>query len=156
MKQNKKLSVKGICKAYPGTIALDDVSLDFYGGEVHALLGKNGAGKSTLVKIISGAVLHDRGDILLDGKKVSITNPRVALSHGIISVYQELSLVPGLTVAENLLLGRTPKKRILGIPTIDWKKTYQQSQKFLGGNGQHYPPQLLSAKNIILPVPNQD
>ena len=106
-----KLSVTGICKTYPGTIALENVDLDFYGGEVHAILGKNGAGKSTLVRIISGAVMQDAGDITLDGQAVSITNPREALNKGIVSVYQELSLIPGLTIAENILLGRTPKKQ---------------------------------------------
>jgi ABC-type sugar transport system ATPase subunit len=105
------LELKSITKRYPGVVALEDVDFDIAAGEVRALLGKNGAGKSTLVKILSGAVQQDSGDILIDGKVVDISDPRDAFAEGIYTVYQEMSLVPGLTVAENILLGRWPQLR---------------------------------------------
>ena len=129
--ENIKLAVKNISKKYPGTIALDNVSLNFCEGEVHALIGKNGAGKSTLVKVISGAVSSDAGEIFLDGQKVILANPEDALHKGVVSVYQELSLIPGLTIAENILLGRTPKKKVAGIPTIDWNATFSKARAIL-------------------------
>lgn len=128
---NSRLKVQNISKSYPGTLALDDVSLDFRTGEIHALLGKNGAGKSTLVKIISGAIHCDRGEIFLDGKQIHLSNPRDALSQGIVCVYQELSLVPGLTIAENILLGRIPRRNRLGIPLINWNATYALSRSHI-------------------------
>ena len=128
---NPRLKTQNISKYYPGTLALDDVSLDFHAGEIHALLGKNGAGKSTLVKIISGAISSDAGEIFLDGRQIHLSSPRDALAQGIVCVYQELSLVPGLTIAENILLGRIPRRRVLGIPLIDWKATYTMSRSHL-------------------------
>ena len=97
-------------------MALDEVSVGFAPGEVTPLIGKNGAGKSTLVKILAGSVAPSRGRILCDGVPVALRAPQDAFDYGIAMVYQELSLVPGLTVAENILLGRTPKRRGF----IDW------------------------------------
>jgi ABC-type sugar transport system ATPase subunit len=102
-------------------VALDKVDLSLEKGEVRALLGKNGAGKSTLVKVLSGAVHPDSGEIRIDGQPVSITTPRDAFERGICTVYQEMSLVPGLTVAENILLGRWPQRRLLGLSMINHK-----------------------------------
>jgi len=99
----RELRTVGLCKEYPGTRALDDVSVRFDGGRVHALIGKNGAGKSTLVKILSGATHPTAGRIAIDGREVALRNPQDAFDKGIATVYQELSLVPGLTVAENIL-----------------------------------------------------
>ena len=113
------LTVKGMTKTYPGVVALAGVDLTVDAGEVRALLGKNGAGKSTLIKILSGAVQPDSGEIRINGAQVEIRRPRDAFERGIATVYQEMSLVPGLTVAENILLGRWPQQRRWGVPTVD-------------------------------------
>jgi ribose transport system ATP-binding protein len=104
------LQMRGIRKVFPGVVALDGVDFDLRAGEVHVLLGENGAGKSTLMKILSGAYTKDAGAIVLDGAPVSIGSPRDAQSLGIATIYQELSLVPQLTVAENILLGHEPSR----------------------------------------------
>jgi ribose transport system ATP-binding protein len=99
--------MRGISKTFPGVKALSDVSLVVYPGEVHALMGENGAGKSTLMKILSGAYqADDGGEIRIGGKPVRIDEPLAARRHGIATIYQELSLAPNLSVAENMLLGR--------------------------------------------------
>jgi ribose transport system ATP-binding protein len=104
------LEMSGISKSFPGVKALTDVSLTVYPGEVHALMGENGAGKSTLMKILSGAYRADPGgEIRIDGKPITIGGPLEARHHGIATIYQELSLAPNLTVAENMLLGREIK-----------------------------------------------
>ena len=104
------LAMRGIRKAFPGVLALDGVDFDLRAGEVHVLLGENGAGKSTLMKILSGAYRKDAGEIAIDGRVVSIDSPRDAQAIGIATIYQELSLVPQLTVAENILLGHEPSR----------------------------------------------
>ncbi|MCV7286300.1 sugar ABC transporter ATP-binding protein [Mycolicibacterium wolinskyi] len=103
---SSRLEVRGVSKRYPGVRALDGFDLSLEPGEVRALLGKNGAGKSTLVRILSGAERPDEGAIHLNGEPAVITSPRRARELGIATVHQELSLVPELTVADNLLLGR--------------------------------------------------
>src|ERR1043165_5718197 len=102
------LSLRGVRKAYPGVVALDGVDLDLLPGEVHVLLGENGAGKSTLMKVISGAVKRDAGEIRIDGKVADISGPRHAQQLGIGIIYQEFNLIPHLTAGENILLGREP------------------------------------------------
>ena len=104
------LHAKGVSKFFPGTIALDDVELTLYRGEVHALLGENGAGKSTLIKCLTGAYRRDAGKIMLDGAYVSPTSTAESQSIGIGTVYQEVNLLPNLTIAENLYLGRQPTR----------------------------------------------
>ena len=99
-----------ISKTFPGVKALTDVSVDFYPGEVHALLGENGAGKSTLIKILSGVYTPTEGQVLLDGQEIKFTTPRDAIDHQIAVIHQELSIAPDLTVAENIFLGNEPKK----------------------------------------------
>lgn len=99
------LEVKNLTKEYRGIPAIQDVSLCFEAGQVHSILGENGAGKSTLTKMIAGAVDPTRGEILLDGKHIDFTSPGDALRNGIAMVFQETSLVPSLTVAQNLFLG---------------------------------------------------
>ncbi|MBB6673059.1 sugar ABC transporter ATP-binding protein [Cohnella nanjingensis] len=121
------LETNGISKFYPGTVALNRVSVSFESGKVHALLGKNGSGKSTLLKIFSGAVEPSQGEVILDGVPLKFHDPSDALTKGIATVYQELSLVPGLTVAENIFLGRMPTKGMF----VDWKKTYEMADKLL-------------------------
>ncbi|NJL95030.1 MAG: sugar ABC transporter ATP-binding protein [Anaerolineae bacterium] len=97
-----------IYKRFPGVVALDHIDFAVNAGEVRALLGKNGAGKSTLIKVLSGAVQQDAGTIFVDEKPISIKSTRDAFAQGIYTVYQEMSLVPELSVAENILLGRWP------------------------------------------------
>ncbi len=123
------LEVVGIRKVYPGTVALKGVSLGFRPGEVHALIGKNGAGKSTLVKILSGAVQPTEGSIRVRGEEVRLLSPGDAFRKGIATVYQELSLVPEMTVGENILLGRTPTR--WGGLRLDWKATYARAREIL-------------------------
>ncbi|MET0743551.1 MAG: sugar ABC transporter ATP-binding protein [Microvirga sp.] len=104
------LAMRHISKTFPGVRALTDVSLAVYPGEIHALMGENGAGKSTLMKILSGAYQADAGgEIVIDGQTVVIDGPLTARHHGIAIIYQELSLAPNLSVAENMLLGRELK-----------------------------------------------
>ena len=100
------LHMRHIRKVFPGVVALDDVSFDLKAGEVHVLLGENGAGKSTLVKILSGAIQKTDGEIVLFDNPVEIDSPKQAQKLGIGIIYQELNLVPSLTAAENIFLGR--------------------------------------------------
>lgn len=104
------LQAKHISKTFPGVKALTDVSVDFYPGEVHALLGENGAGKSTLIKILSGVYTPTEGEVWMDGKKIEFHTPRDAMNAKIAVIHQELSIAPDLTVAENIFLGEEPKK----------------------------------------------
>jgi len=100
-----QLELKNIKKAYPGVIALDDVSISFRKGEVHAIAGENGAGKSTLIKIIAGAISPDEGEIQVGDKTFSVMNPSLSKKEGIQVIYQEFNLIPSLSVAENIFLG---------------------------------------------------
>ncbi len=125
------LATLALRKEYPGTIALNDVTVSFSGGRIHALIGKNGAGKSTLVKLIAGATHPTSGSIRVDGKEIALQSPRDALRRGIVAVHQELSLVPELTVAENILLGRLPKKKGFALSIIDWRRVYASAEKIL-------------------------
>jgi L-arabinose transport system ATP-binding protein len=101
----------GICKAFPGVRALDDVSFSVTGGSIHALLGENGAGKSTLLKILSGAYQPDSGQVFLGESEVRFSHPQEALSAGVAVIYQELNLLPELSIAENIFLGHLPQSR---------------------------------------------
>src|SRR3954464_5992727 len=98
--------MRGIVKAFPGVRALDGADLDVRSGEVHCLLGQNGAGKSTLIKVLAGAHQPDAGTITWRGEHVSLGDPQAAMSLGIATIYQELDLVAGLSVADNIYLGR--------------------------------------------------
>jgi ribose transport system ATP-binding protein len=104
------MAVQNITKRFPGVLALDDVSVEFYPGEVHAIVGENGAGKSTLMKIMAGAYRPDSGQILLDGAPVVFNHPSEAQRAGISIIYQEFNLLPERTVAENIFLGREPNR----------------------------------------------
>lgn len=121
------LRTENITKDYPGTRALDKINITFESGKVNALVGKNGSGKSTLVKILAGAVIPTSGDFYLDDEKLHFSSTSDAYSKGIVTVYQEMSLIPGLSVAENIFLGRLPKKNM----QIDWQKTYCMAEKLL-------------------------
>jgi ribose transport system ATP-binding protein len=101
------LTVKHITKTYPGVVALNNVTMTFEKGEIHALLGENGAGKSTLIKVISGAIEPDNGSVSIDGREFAKISPHLAKENGIEVIYQEFSLVEALTVAQNVFLGET-------------------------------------------------
>jgi signal transduction histidine kinase/DNA-binding response OmpR family regulator len=107
-KNNFLLEARGICKRFPGVVALNKVSLGIRAGEVHALLGENGAGKSTMMKILAGSYIPDEGQLLLRGEVFAMRSPRDALDHGITVVYQVLDLFPDMTVAENIWMGHLP------------------------------------------------
>lgn len=129
VKENRLiLQVKDIHKVFPGTKALSKVSLEFYAGEVHAVVGENGAGKSTLMNILSGVFPPTEGQILLEGEEVQFQNPRQARERGIAIVHQELSLCPHLTVGENMFIGRLPKSK-LGL--IDRNKLREEAKGVL-------------------------
>ncbi len=104
------LEMRGIRKAFPGVVALDGVGLVVQAGEVHVLLGENGAGKSTLMKVLSGSVPRDAGEIEVFGSRVGLATPRAARDAGIAIIHQELALVPEMSVAENIFLGRVPSR----------------------------------------------
>jgi ABC-type sugar transport system ATPase subunit len=115
-----------LCKAYPGVKALNSCDLQVRQGEIHALLGQNGAGKSTLIKLISGAEQADSGAILLNGQKVSFRTPHEAQRAGIFTIFQELSLVPGLSVAENICISDMPTNRF---GRVSWKRVRDEAAK---------------------------
>lgn len=123
------LQMWGISKSYDGTQALRQVDFSATAGEVHAIVGENGAGKSTLMKILAGAVRRDAGKILLDNRPVELNSPLRARRLGIQAVYQEFSLVPHLTVAENILIGQMPTGRYSW--WIDWKQSYRRARELL-------------------------
>ncbi|MBM3655347.1 MAG: sugar ABC transporter ATP-binding protein [Actinobacteria bacterium] len=102
--------MESVSKRYPGVLALDKARFDLRPGEVHALVGENGAGKSTLVKILSGIATADSGEILLEGKPLHLDGPRSAQDLGISIIHQELNLMPDLTIAQNIFIGREPRK----------------------------------------------
>ncbi|MGE5482524.1 MAG: sugar ABC transporter ATP-binding protein [Bacteroidota bacterium] len=124
------LEVNGVTKQFVGTRALDGVSLDVRSGEVHGLVGENGAGKSTLIKILSGAYTADSGTIHFDGRTVHAWSPNQAREAGIVTIYQEFSLVPELSVAENIFLGRLPAAGVRGI--VSYRKLTQAAREILG------------------------
>ena len=125
--------MRGISKSFDGTQALREVDFSASAGEVHAISGENGAGKSTLVKILSGALQRDAGEILLDGKPAELGTPVRARRPGICAVYQEFSLVPHLTVAENILMGQMPTARVGG--WVDWAKAHRRAEEILRSIG---------------------
>ncbi len=127
------LQMRNISKSYKGIPALRYVDFTGYSGEVHAIVGENGAGKSTLIKILSGALERDSGEILVDGKPVELGTPWSAHQLGIYAVYQEFSLVPHLSVTENILLGRMPTARWPG--WVDWPAAHQEAQRLLQSVG---------------------
>jgi simple sugar transport system ATP-binding protein len=112
------VAVKGIGKAFPGVVALEDVDFALRKGEIHALMGENGAGKSTLIKILTGVEHPDAGVIELEGKPIQVRSPQHSQALGISTVYQEINLCTNISVAENIMLGREPRR----FGSIYWKK----------------------------------
>ena len=124
---NVLVEIKDVSKHFPGVKALDHVSLSIRRGEVHALSGENGAGKSTLIKILTGVYTYDEGSIIFDGSPVAFKSTNESQKAGIGSVYQELNMIPYLSVAENIYIGDYP----MGKTGIDWKELYENAQKQL-------------------------
>jgi len=139
MKNTLALKMRGIRKTFPGAVALDGVDLEVAAGEVHILLGENGAGKSTLMKILSGAYEKDAGEIFVDARKVEIKNPKHARELGISIIYQEFNLIPHLSAAENIFLGREPE-RLAGV--IDQRKIIRAAAALLNELGISFDPRL--------------
>lgn len=118
---------KHITKRFPGVLALNDINLELKAGEVHVLIGENGAGKSTLMKILSGAYRQDEGELLIDGEAVKRNSPIISSSLGIGMIYQELNLIPELSIVKNIFLGSERKKGIFD----DREYMYQEAEKYL-------------------------
>ena len=128
------LVMKDIVKTFPGTIAVNHVNFDVRKGEVHALCGENGAGKSTLMKIIAGENGEYEGQIFISGKEVKLTSPQKAKDNGVEIIHQELSLAQPISIAENILVGRLPKKGFL----LDQKEMMNRSARYLKKVGLDY------------------
>lgn len=137
------LEMRHVSKSFPGTRAVDDVSFSVKPGEVHALVGENGAGKSTLMKIMAGSFGDYTGEIFMNGKAVNLHSPAAAKEFGIGMIYQELSLARPISIAENLMAGRLPRKK--NIPFIDWKVAERESKSLLERVG-------LGELNVHIPI----
>lgn len=133
------LRLEGISKGFGGAPVLTDVSFEVRAGEVHALVGENGAGKSTLMNIVSGVLQPDAGRMEWLGAPVAVHNPRAAQDLGISFVHQELALVPQLSIAENVFLGRHPSRQI-GLPIVKWGELRTRSQELLAELGHNVDP----------------
>src|SRR5215204_4586684 len=133
------LAMRGIYKKYPGVQALDNVDFEVAPGEIHALLGENGAGKSTLLKILSGAQEPDSGSVFLAGKKISLGSPHDAQKLGIVTIYQEFTLAPNMTIAENVFIGREPGPR----PFVSWRKMVAETRSITRRLGLEVRPMTL-------------
>lgn len=140
------VQMKGITKVYPNGVAANQgVDFNVKKGEIHALMGENGAGKSTLMKMLFGMEQPTSGEIIVNGEKVTLTSPTVAISKGIGMVHQHFMLVPSLTVAENMVLGMEPKKGMF----IDYKKAVEITEEYAKKYNLHVDP---NAKVIDIPV----
>ena len=133
------LNLRSIAKAFPGTQALNGVDFSLYAGEVHALIGENGAGKSTLIKIIAGLYQPDAGTLEVEGQLVEFHSPADSLAHRIKVVYQELDLVPDLSIAENVFLGNLPKK---AFRIVDWNELRARTSELLHDLGLDIDPEM--------------
>ena len=149
MEQNVVLEMRDISKNFTGVRALSHVDFTLRKGEIHALMGENGAGKSTLIKVLTGVHEFESGSIHMAGNSNAIVNhsPQEAQANGISTVYQEVNLCPNLTVAENLFIGREPRK----FGMIDWKQMNERSGKLLESLDIHVPPtQMLEECSIAI------
>ena len=132
------LEASGICKSFPGVKALTDVSITLHRGEVVALLGENGAGKSTLIKVLSGIYQPDAGEIRMDGQTVRFDLPLQARDAGIGVIHQELNYVPTISIAENIFMGKLPKKHGF----VDYRTMYAESSRILKKVGLELDPRI--------------
>jgi ABC-type sugar transport system ATPase subunit len=133
------LKMTGISKRFPGVKALESVHLEVGEGEIHALLGENGAGKSTLLKILSGAQSADTGTIELFGQAVAFASPHDAQSAGVVTIYQEFTLAPDMSIAENVFIGREPGSRLF----VSWRKLADQTRAITDKIGLRRDPMTL-------------
>ncbi len=140
--------MKGITKVFPGIKALDAVSFSARAGEVHALVGENGAGKSTLMKVLSGVYQAEEGDIFLRGQKVRFQHPLESLAQGVSVIYQEFSLLPDRTVAENIFLGREPTRRWGLLDTERMRRETQDVLALFGDRHRFGPDSLVSDLDV--------
>ena len=140
------IEMSNISKAFGGSVALRGVSLELKAGSVHALMGENGAGKSTLMKILAGVHQPDSGEIYKGGHRVAFANPRDALNSGISTVFQELSLLPNMTIAENMFLGREP---VTAFGTVDHRRMNAETTRALRELGLELDPSQLVAELSI-------
>ncbi|WP_030925526.1 sugar ABC transporter ATP-binding protein [Streptomyces sp. NRRL B-24720] len=131
------LEARSVSKRFPGVVALDDVTFSLRAGETHALVGENGAGKSTLIKVLTGVYRPDEGELRMTGQQVRFARPFEAQQAGISTIYQEVNLVPLMSVARNIFLGREPKNR-LGL--IDFGRMHREAADLLDGFGVRVDP----------------
>src|SRR5580658_6602478 len=143
-----RVRMSGISKRYGAIQVLEDVGLTLKPGEVLGLVGDNGAGKSTLSKVLSGAIVPDRGTIEIDGESVAFSSPADARAKRVEMVYQDLSLCDTIDVAGNLLLGREPVRRVLGVPLMDKPKMHAEAAVMLGHLGIRMPSTRLKVENL--------
>ena len=136
----QNLKIDSVSKQFPGVKALDSVSMNISTGKVHALMGENGAGKSTLIKILAGAYFKDEGKIFFDENELTIESPHDSLDLGIKVVHQEISLISGFTVGENIFLENFPANK-LGI--VNWKKLYKDSEELFSKIGFNLDPRAI-------------
>ncbi len=131
------VEMRGITKRFPGVIANDSVDFELAGGEIHALLGENGAGKTTLIKCLYGLYQPDEGEIIINGERVDVTTPNIAIEHGIGIVHQHFMLIPPFTVAENIVLGSEPRKNGM----LDIEKGIEEVRKLSRQYGLNVDPE---------------
>lgn len=145
MRSEKVLELQGICKSFPGVRALHNVDFTLRKGEIHALMGENGAGKSTLVKVMTGVYEKDAGQIVVEGRPIHFRSPQEAQNNGIGTVYQEITLCPNLTVAENMFIGRGR------YAFVQWKQMNAKAKQLLDSLGiPARPTQELSSCSLAV------
>ena len=131
MRTGGLLEFDAVTKDYGQTVALSAFTHRFEPGRVHALMGKNGSGKSTLVKLVAGVILPTSGTLRVNGADAAFHTPQDAFQAGVVTVHQELSLVPSLSIGENIFLGRLPMTRKLGVGVVDWARLHREAAALL-------------------------
>src|SRR5262245_7087559 len=139
MAETTLLRATDLTKSYAGVHALRNASFELRPGEVHALVGENGAGKSTLIKVLTGAVAADSGEILLNGQPITHNSPRLARVNGIVAIYQQPALFPELTVSENIATGLEQPG---SLRRIDWKARHRRASNLLAQVGADIDPEM--------------
>jgi len=139
------IEMNHISKTFPGVTALKDVTLKIRRGQIHSIVGENGAGKSTLMKILAGVISPTKGELIFEGKALKILNPRHAISLGIILINQELSILPDLTVTENIFLGKDKNK--YGI--LKRREMRDEARKLLDSIGAPFDTEIIARKLSI-------
>lgn len=137
------VEMRGVVKKFPGVTALKDISFDIQPGEVHVLLGENGAGKSTLMKILSGVYQPTEGEIIIGGKSFKKLTPRDSAECGISVIYQELSVISELSIAENLFIGKLPMKKYGPFSVVDYAEMHRRAAELMRRVGLRRKPETL-------------